>query len=81
MFLPTCRSCGKQGKQLWLRERQVRSEHGSARRVTLDHLSNPPDPQFLVYKKEVTQGGPPRWLSSKESACQCRRHRRHGFDP
>ena len=23
----------------------------------------------------------PRWLSSKESACQCRKHRRYGFDP
>ena len=23
----------------------------------------------------------PRWLSGKESACQCRRHRRRGFDP
>ena len=23
----------------------------------------------------------PRWLSSKESACQCRRYSRHGFDP
>ena len=23
----------------------------------------------------------PRWLSGKESTCQCRRHRRHGFDP
>ena len=23
----------------------------------------------------------PRWLSGKESACQCRRHRRCGFDP
>ena len=23
----------------------------------------------------------PRWLSGKESARQCRRHRRHGFDP
>ena len=23
----------------------------------------------------------PRWLSGKESACQCRRCRRHGFDP
>ena len=22
-----------------------------------------------------------RWHSGKESACQCRRHRRHGFDP
>ena len=22
-----------------------------------------------------------RWLSGKESACWCRRHRRHGFDP
>ena len=23
----------------------------------------------------------PRWHSSKESACQCRRHKRCGFDP
>ena len=23
----------------------------------------------------------PRWLSGKESACQCRKHRRYGFDP
>ena len=25
--------------------------------------------------------GLPRWLSSKEPACQCRSHRRCGFDP
>ena len=25
--------------------------------------------------------GLPRWLSGKESACQCRRHKRNGFDP
>ena len=25
--------------------------------------------------------GLPRWLSGRESACQCRRHRRLGFDP
>ena len=24
--------------------------------------------------------GPPRWCSGKESAWQCRRHRRHGFN-
>ena len=24
--------------------------------------------------------GLPRWHSGKESACQCRRHKRHGFD-
>ena len=23
----------------------------------------------------------PTWLSGKESACQCRRHKRHKFDP
>jgi len=26
-------------------------------------------------------GGLPRWLSGKESACQCRRHRRCRFNP
>ena len=25
--------------------------------------------------------GLPRWLSGKQSACQCKRHERHGFDP
>ena len=25
--------------------------------------------------------GLPQWLSGKESACQCRRHRRRGFNP
>ena len=28
-----------------------------------------------------TENGFPRWLSGKESACQCRRHKRHGFNP
>ena len=23
----------------------------------------------------------PRWIGGKEFACQCRRHKRHGFDP
>ena len=31
--------------------------------------------------KQVTQGGLSRWLSGKESACQCRRCKRCGFDP
>ena len=25
--------------------------------------------------------GLPRWLNDKEPACQCRRHKRHRFDP
>ena len=29
----------------------------------------------------ISEGGLPRWLRDKESACQCRRHRRHGFSP
>ena len=38
--------------------------------------------QFLKIKiilKDRT--GLPRWLSSKESACSCKRHKRCGFDP
>ena len=30
---------------------------------------------------KFTVHGLPRWHSRKESACQCRRHRRHGSDP
>ena len=29
----------------------------------------------------IYTGGYSRWLSGKESACQCRRRRRHGFNP
>ena len=34
----------------------------------------------IIMQSEVSQGLP-QWLSGKESACQCRRHRRCGFDP
>ena len=38
---------------------------------------------FLIYLPTCTQAcvGLPRWHSGKESACQCRSHRRCGFDP
>ena len=29
----------------------------------------------------ITESGLPRWLSGKESAYQCRRHKRYGYDP
>ena len=37
--------------------------------------------EFLL---AMSEEGLPRWHKSKESACQCRRHKRHrrcGFDP
>ena len=38
-----------------------------------------------AFNKELQIGkrwlGAPRWLSGKEPACQCRRHRRLGFNP
>ena len=34
-----------------------------------------------VYRPSTVREGLPRWLSGKDSACQCRRSRRHGFDP
>ena len=34
-----------------------------------------------IFLKQHTFIGFPRWLSGKESACQCGRCRRHGFDP
>ena len=34
-----------------------------------------------VYRPSTVPEGLPRWLSGKDSACQCRRSRRHGFDP
>ena len=36
---------------------------------------SPPPPLMALW------GFPPRWLSGKEFACQCRRLRRLGFDP
>ena len=45
-------------------------------------------PRHLAYPETIPQIGIwyvhlwfPRWLSVKESACQCRSHRRHGFNP
>ena len=29
----------------------------------------------------MSQTGLLKWLSDKEATCQCRRHRRRGFDP
>ena len=37
---------------------------------------------FKIGRLDLLMGflGLPRWLSGNESACQCRRHRSHGFD-
>ena len=35
----------------------------------------------LVFAMSYVVLRPPRWLSGKESVCQCRRYRRRGFDP
>ena len=40
--------------------------------------------QILIYLKiwkEMLHLGLPRWLNGKESACQCRRHKRCRFNP
>ena len=37
-------------------------------------------PKSFWSKWEMLHLGLPRWLSGKESSCQCRKHRRHGFD-
>ena len=41
--------------------------------------------KFLTQLSELTNVyyflGFPRWCSGKESRCQCRRHKRRGFDP
>ena len=37
-----------------------------------------PEMKSLLY---MLVSGLPRWLSGKESSCQCRRHKRHRFDP
>ena len=53
--------------------------HLTVRPRQTTHLSEPVSSSI--------EGGPwnphgvPRWLSGRESACQCRRHRRPGFDP
>ena len=41
----------------------------------------PPFPFLIPLIMLIDDIGLSRWLSGKESACQCRRHRRHGFNP
>ena len=36
---------------------------------------------LTIIRVECFCKGLPRWLSGKEPPCQCRRHRRRGFDP
>ena len=36
---------------------------------------------IYIYIYKVSQVGFPGWLSVKESACQCRKHKIHGFNP
>ena len=43
--------------------------------------SLPPVPPGKPRVLLMTFNGLPSWLSGKESACQCRRCRRHGFNP
>ena len=35
----------------------------------------------MIILEYLYQVGLSRWLSGKESTCQCRRHKRHGFSP
>ena len=36
---------------------------------------------FVCLGGSTPPPGPPRWYRGKESTCQCRRHKRHEFDP
>ena len=38
-------------------------------------------PVMGLFQTASTQSRLPQWLSGKEPACRCRRHRRCGFDP
>ena len=35
---------------------------------------------ILLCKKRRPNGGFPRWHTGKQIACQCRKHKRHGFN-
>ena len=60
---------------------------GAHRMLSLSVVSNASDlsrsrlqPPWIIYHSKLFKGLP-RWLSGKESACQCQRHKRSGFDP
>ena len=39
-------------------------------------------PSLVLFSRDLFKNqGLPRWHSRKESACKCKRRRRHGFDP
>ena len=43
--------------------------------------ASPESPASQADSLPLSYQGGPRWLSGKESACQCRRCKRHGLDP
>ena len=66
----------------------IKSHDASMGCTQLSTVFLPNLPRHLAYPETIPQIGIwyvhlwfPRWLSVKESACQCRSHRRHGFDP
>ena len=57
--------------------------HIGAKPIVLASSKNS-SPRILFLRHLIPLTRPvelPRWLSDKESACQCRRHRRCGLDP
>ena len=57
--------------------------HIGAKPIVLASFKNS-SPRILFLRHLIPLTRPvelPRWLSGKESACQCRRHRRCGLDP
>ena len=83
-ILPLCAPMPKWNMetQLWRRKSGFIALPGKAGTVGW-HLRNCALFPWWIERGDIVRQGYrlPRWLSGKESTCQCRRHRRQGFDP
>ena len=66
--------------QSWTRLKRLSSSSSFLNALFLPPLPLSPS-AICLYPSTTCYGGLLRWLSGKESACWCRRCRRHGFDP
>ena len=66
----------------WIRHRYTCVPHPEPSSLLSPHII--PlylDKYLYILLRYILEKGLPRWPSGKEPTCQCRRHKRHKFDP
>ena len=76
------KNCSDEGQSLAMRELGKRVSRIATQKMSaLDAGAGSNRPTSYHFSVSIAPVGFPGGASGKEPACQCRRHKRHGFDP